>query len=68
MKLRIYGRKMFLGLFTSLGQRKILSPHEESNLKPSDSTPRCYEFAFGCSGTEPQRLYGLATGHYWVHF
>ena len=30
---------------------KILSPHEESNLRPSDS-------AFWCSTTEPQRLYG----------
>ena len=27
---------MFFRLVTSMGQRKILSPHEESNLKPSD--------------------------------
>ena len=24
-------------LFTSVGQKKILSPHEESNLRPLDS-------------------------------
>ena len=29
-------RKMFFRLVTSVGQRKILSPHEESNLWPSD--------------------------------
>ena len=28
-------RKMFFRLITSVGQRKILSPHEESNLRPS---------------------------------
>ena len=44
-------RKMFFHLVTSVGQRKILSPHEESNLRPSDSTLRC-------STTEPQILYG----------
>ena len=39
-------------LVTGMGQRKILSPHEESNLRPSvDSLSRC-------STTEPQRLYG----------
>ena len=27
---------MFFRLVMSVGQRKILSPHEESNLKPSD--------------------------------
>ena len=27
---------MFFCLVTSVGQRKILSPHEESNLRPSD--------------------------------
>ena len=32
-------------------KEKILSPHEESNLRLSDSTLRC-------STTEPQRLYG----------
>ena len=29
-------KKMFFRLVTSLGQRNILSPHEESNLRPSD--------------------------------
>ena len=29
-------RKMFFRLVTSVGQRKILSPHEKSNLRPSD--------------------------------
>ena len=38
---------MFPCLVTSVGQRKILSPYEESNLRPSD-----------CSTTEPQRLFG----------
>ena len=32
-------------------KKKILSPHQESNLRPSDSALRC-------STTEPQRLYG----------
>ena len=32
-------------------KKKILSPHEESNLRPLDSAQRC-------SITEPQRLYG----------
>ena len=27
---------MFFRLVTSVGQRKILSPHEETNLRPSD--------------------------------
>ena len=27
---------MFFRLVTSVGQRKILNPHEESNLRPSD--------------------------------
>ena len=27
---------MFFRLLTGVGQRKILSPHEESNLRPSD--------------------------------
>ena len=39
------------GLVTSVGQGKLLSPHEESNLRPSDSALRC-------STTEPQRLHG----------
>ena len=29
-------RKMFFRLVTSVGQGKILSPHKESNLRPSD--------------------------------
>ena len=29
-------RKMFFRLVTSVEQKKILSPHEESNLRPSD--------------------------------
>ena len=29
-------RKMVFRLVTSVGQRKILSPHEESNLRASD--------------------------------
>ena len=37
-------------LVMSVGQRKILSPYEELNLRPLDSTLRC-------STTEPQRLY-----------
>ena len=28
-------------LVASVGQRKNLSPHEESNLRPSDSALRC---------------------------
>ena len=27
--------------FLERGKKKILSPHEESNLKPSDATLRC---------------------------
>ena len=38
-------------LFTSVGQRKILILHKESNFRPLDS-------AFWCSTTEPQRLRG----------
>ena len=39
------------GPVTSVGQGKLLSPHEESNLRPSDSALRC-------STTEPKRLHG----------
>ena len=39
------------GLVTSVGQGKLLSPHEESNLRLLDSALRC-------STTEPQRLHG----------
>ena len=38
-------------LVASVEQRIILSPHEESNLRPSGSALRC-------STTEPERLYG----------
>ena len=44
-------KKDVFRLVTSVGQRKILSPDEESNLRLSDSTLRC-------STTEPQRLHG----------
>ena len=37
-------------LVTSVGHRKILSPHEELDLRPSDSELRC-------STTKPQKLY-----------
>ena len=40
---------MFFVISRAWEKEKILSPHEESNLKPSDS-------ALGCSTTEPQRL------------
>ena len=46
----ILWRKMYFWLVTSAKQRKILSPLEESNLRPSDLT-------IWCSTTEPQRLY-----------
>ena len=42
-------RKVFF--FSSRAQDKENIPHEESNLKPSDSALRCFT-------TEPQRLYG----------
>ena len=48
------GKEIEKGVFrlvTSVEQRKILSPHEESSLRPSDSALRC-------STTEPQRLHG----------
>ena len=38
-------------LVTSVGQKRILSPHEESNLRPLD-------FVLRCSTAKPQRLYG----------
>ena len=43
--------KMFFVLSLAWDKEEILSPHEESNLRPSDS-------AFQCSTTEPQRLHG----------
>ena len=42
---------MFFVLSRAWDKEKILSPHEESNLRPSDS-------AFRCSTTEPQRPHG----------
>ena len=44
-------RKTFFTLSQVWVRGKILSPHEESNLRPLDSTLQC-------STTEPQRLYG----------
>ena len=40
-KLKIYQKKIEYDIFrliTSVGQRKIPSPHEESNLRPSDAS------------------------------
>ena len=42
---------MFFVLSRAWDKEKILSPHEKSNLRPSD-------FALRCSTTEPQRLHG----------
>ena len=42
---------MFFVLSRAWDKEKILSPHKESNLRPSDSACRC-------SATEPHRLYG----------
>ena len=42
---------MFFVLSPAWDKEKILSPHEESNLRPSDSALRC-------SITKPQRHYG----------
>ena len=42
---------MFFVLSRAWDKKQILSLHEESNLRPSDSALRC-------STTEPQRLYG----------
>ena len=44
-------RNMFFILSQTWDKEKILSPHEQSNLKSSDSALRC-------STTEPQRLNG----------
>ena len=55
--------KYVFNLVTSVGQKKILRPHEESNLRPSDSALRC-------SISEPQRLYderGLSRSSYGTH-
>ena len=42
---------MFFVLLRAWDKEKILSPHEESNLRPLDSALRC-------STTEPQKSYG----------
>ena len=42
---------MFFVVLQAWDKEKILSPHEESNLRPSDS-------ALWCSTTESQGLYG----------
>ena len=42
---------MFFILSQAWNKEQILYPHEESNLRPSDSALRC-------STTEPQRLHG----------
>ena len=52
-------RKMFFLLSRIWGKEKILSSHEESNLRPTDS-------AIQCSTTEPQRLCGDEV-YYKVH-
>ena len=44
---KVDGEKMFSSCHERGTKKKILSPREESNLRPSD-----------CSTTEPQRLYG----------
>ena len=44
-------KEVFFVLSRAWDKEKIQSPHEESNLRPSDS-------AFRCSTTEPQRLHG----------
>ena len=37
--------KMFFVLSRAWDKENILTPHEESNLKPSHSTPRCFTTA-----------------------
>ena len=54
---------MFYILLQAWDKEKTLSPHEELNLKPSDST-------LWCSITEPKTLYGeqgLSGGSYDTH-
>ena len=54
---------MFFVLSRAWDKEKILSPHEESNLRPSDSALRC-------STTEPQRLHrerGLLCSSYYQY-
>ena len=50
-------RKMFFSFYHERGtKKKILSPYEEPNLRPSDSALRC-------STTEPQRFHGKFIRH-----
>ena len=57
---RSYIKKdFFFHVIVSMGQKKILSPHEESNPRPSDSM-------LLCSTTEPQRLHSEQV-YYEVH-
>ena len=44
--------RCFWVLSRAWDKEKVLIPHEESNLIPLDSTPRCYGFALRCSSTE----------------
>ena len=54
--------RYFCVLSRARDKGKILSPHEESNLRPSDSTLRC-------STTEPRRLYSKRLyGPYEVYY
>ena len=46
-----FEKDVFLCFYERGTKKKILSPHEESNLRPTDS-------AHWCSTTEPQRLHG----------
>ena len=48
---------MFFVSSRAWDKENVLSSHEESNLRPSDSALRC-------STTEPQRLYGELLGLY----
>ena len=51
MLVKVALKKMFFILSRALDKEEILSPHEELNLRPLDST-------LLCSTTESQRLYG----------
>ena len=51
LNILITKRKMLFVLLQAWDKEKILIPHEETNLRPSDSALRC-------STTEPQKLYG----------
>ena len=56
-----YIEKDVFRLVTSVGQitKNILSSHEESNLKPTDSAPRCFGILLnGIRGSEVRFLIG----------